>query len=87
MTRPRTKPRPSEAPLPAFQESLRYRPDIASRYLDQSRDTTFKDIKNGRLAVIREGGRTYVPGTEIARRCSLTGTAPSPSVRGRGVTR
>jgi hypothetical protein len=62
-------PAPAEAPLPPFDERLRYRPDVAARYLDQSRATTFKQIKQGVLPVIREGKRVFVPGHVIVARC------------------
>jgi hypothetical protein len=31
----------------------------------------FKDLKEGRLRAIREGRRTFIPGTEIIRRSTL----------------
>lgn len=54
-----------------FDERLRFSIDEASALLRQSRAKTYLDISAGRLRVIKDGSRTYVPGTEIARRCSL----------------
>lgn len=71
MPRVSTKPRvdsPQLPPLPPFDERLRYRVDVAARYLYQSRATTWADVRDGRLQVIREGKRTFIPGSEIVRR-------------------
>lgn len=62
------KPRPSEPPLPAFDERLRYRVEVASRFLGQSRAKTYNDLKAGTLVAIKDGARTFIPGTEIVRR-------------------
>ncbi len=43
----------------------------AAALLRQSQSTTFLQIRNGTLRVIRDGGRTYVPGSEIIRRSTL----------------
>ena len=66
-----TKPRTAESALPPFDERLRYRPEIAARFLDQSRAKTFQQIRDGVLPVIREGRRTFVPGHAIAARCRV----------------
>ncbi len=58
-----------------FDERLRFSIDEASALLRQSRAKTYNDITAGRLRIIKDGSRTYVPGTEIARRCSLEGAA------------
>jgi excisionase family DNA binding protein len=52
-------------PLDIFQ---RYTLEEAARYLRQSRVTTHNDIKQGKLEVIKEGRRRYVPGSSIAAR-------------------
>lgn len=57
--------------LPPLDLNQRYTVLEASAYLRQSRSQTFKQIKNGTLAVIRVGGRTYIPGEEIAARSRL----------------
>jgi hypothetical protein len=66
-----TNPRRTEASLPAFDERLRYRVEIAAKFLDQSRATTWKQIRDGQLRVIREGQRVFIPGTEIVRRSTI----------------
>jgi hypothetical protein len=43
----------------------------AAALLRQSESQTYVDMKAGNLRVIREGRRTYVPGTEIVRRSRL----------------
>jgi hypothetical protein len=56
--------------------------DLLQRYsipetnalLRQSNARTYEQIKAGELRVIRDGGRTYVPGSEIARRSTLPAT-------------
>ncbi len=64
-------PKPPEPPtLPHFNPLLRYPIAVASKFLCQGETKTFADIKAGRLNVIREGGRTFVPGAEIVRLCA-----------------
>ncbi len=43
----------------------RYSIPEANALLRQSTSKTFQQIKSGELRVIRDGGRTYVPGAEI----------------------
>ncbi len=50
----------------------RYTIEEAGAYLRSSRAKLYIDIKAGRIAVIKDGRRTYVPGTEIAARSALT---------------
>lgn len=64
---PRTTPRP----IAPFHVRCRYPVDDAALYLGQSPAKTWIDIKEERLRVIRDGGRTFVPGSEIARLSSL----------------
>jgi len=63
------KPVKRAAALAPFNPALRYRVSVAAEYLDQSESQTWLDIRAGKLAVIREGSRTFVPGAEIAKRC------------------
>ena len=42
--------------------SRRYDVNSASALLDQCRAQTYLDIQKGRLKVIREGRRTFIPG-------------------------
>jgi hypothetical protein len=57
--------------LPPLDERQRYSIDEAIAYLRSSRRTLFEDIREGRLATIKEGKRRFVPGSEIARRSQL----------------
>jgi hypothetical protein len=66
------KPRPV---LPPLDERQRYSIEESILYLRSSRKTLFDDIKNGRLATIKEGKRRFVPGSEIARRSRLASAA------------
>jgi len=54
-----------------FSPDLRYTIPEAAGLLRQSCSLTWRDIKDGSLRVIREGGRTFVPGSEIVRRSKL----------------
>jgi len=62
-------------PLPPLDVTQRYRIPEAAAYLRHSVATTFRDIREGRLRVTREGARTFVPGSEIARRRHLDAAA------------
>jgi|GEM_PF-3099156 len=76
-------PVPLLAPLDTLQ---RYSVEEALRYLRTSRGTIYRLIADGALKVRRDGGRTYVPGAEIARYSQLP-TDPtefSPGKRRRG---
>jgi hypothetical protein len=61
----------------------RYTIAEAAAYLRQAISTTNAQISRGDLRVIRQGGSTYVPGSEIARLSSLE-TAPQSPKSGRG---
>jgi excisionase family DNA binding protein len=63
---------PPSQPLDSAQ---RYSVDEAIAYLRTSRATVYNLINAGSLRVIREGKRVFVPGTEIARRSTLTNIA------------
>jgi len=76
---PRRK-RTRRVAAPTFDERLRYTMDEASALLRQSVAKTWVDAKQGRIALLRDGGRTYVPGSEIARRSRLeTPSAGAPA--------
>ena len=62
------KPRPILAPLDIQQ---RYTVAESALYLRSSSWSVFRDIREGRLNVIREGQRTYIPGSELARRSRI----------------
>jgi hypothetical protein len=49
----------------------RYTIPETNAFLRQSRAKTYQDISSGSLAVIRDGRRVYIPGSEIIRRSSL----------------
>jgi hypothetical protein len=57
-----------ETPLPPLDLNQRYTIPETNAYLRQSRAKTYKDIKDGRLPVIKDGARTYVSGRVIAER-------------------
>lgn len=57
----------NNAPLPPLDPLRRYDVPTTLAYLDISRKTLYDDIKAGKLAIIKHGRRTYVPGSEIAR--------------------
>ncbi len=65
-----TKPNPP----PALDPLQRYSVPEANALLRQSNARTYEQIKAGQLRVIRIGGRTYVPGSEIARLSALPAT-------------
>lgn len=54
--------------LPPLDILQRYSIKETNAYLRQSRAKTYQDIKNGKIAVIRDGRRVYVSGAVIASR-------------------
>ena len=56
------------AALPPLDPQQRYSIPEASAYLRQSRSKTYMDIGAGTIVVIKDGKRTYIPGTVIAER-------------------
>lgn len=54
-------------PLAPLDPAQRYSIPEAIRYLRSSRKTIYQDINAGKLAIIKHGRRTFVPGSEIAR--------------------
>ncbi len=59
--------------LPPLDPQQRYSILEASAYLRQSRSKTYMDIGAGTLATIKDGKRTYIPGTVIAERSRAQG--------------
>ena len=67
------KPQPARRcpALAALDQAQRYTIAEAALYLRSSAWSVFRDIREGRLVVIREGARTFIPGSEIARRSRI----------------
>ena len=59
-------------PVADFNPLLRFTVSEAAGLLRQSVSKTWVDIREDKLKVIREGGRVFVPGSEIVRRSSLS---------------
>jgi len=53
--------------LPPLDASRRYTVEQALLYLSTSRVTLYKLIRDDKLKAIKEGRRTYIPGSEIVR--------------------
>lgn len=53
--------------LPPLDERQRYSIEESTYYLRQSRARLYERIAAGELKIIKDGRRTYVPGSEIAR--------------------
>jgi hypothetical protein len=66
------KSRPS---LPPLDQAQRYSIEEAIAYLRSSRKTVFDDVREGRLASIKEGKRRFIPGSEIVHRSRLPSQA------------
>jgi excisionase family DNA binding protein len=58
--------------LPALDMNQRFTVDEAAAYLRVSRAKIYNDVAAGLLQVIKDGSRTFVPGTEIFRRSRLS---------------
>ena len=71
MPAPREIRRAKVAQLPPVDPHQRYEVPEASAYLRQSVAKTYLDIKSGKLRILKDGGRSFVPGTEIIRRSTL----------------
>ncbi len=64
--------------LPPVDTNRRYPMELANKLLGQSRAKTYKDIQAGKLRVIKDGKRVFVPGSEIIRLSTLgVETAPA----------
>ena len=61
----------SIVPLPQIDVNQRYTIDEASAYLRQSREKTYRDIRDGKISAISDG-RKYVTGDELIRRATFT---------------
>jgi ribosomal protein L17 len=75
MSTPREARREKVARLPPVDSHQRYEIPEASAYLRQSVAKTYVDIKGGKLRIIKDGARAFVPGTEIIRRSTLAPAA------------
>ena len=58
-------------PLAPLDERQRYSVREAAAYLRSSTFSIYRDIAEGRIRIIKDRSRTYVPGSEIARRSAL----------------
>ena len=65
----------SKQPLAPLDLKQRYSINEANAYLRQSRAKTYQDIKAGKLPIIKDGRRTYIPGTAIAARSEIATAA------------
>jgi len=70
-TPPRERRRERAAQLPPVDPHQRYEIPEASAYLRQSVAKTYIDIRAGKLRILKDGWRSFVPGTEIIRRSTL----------------
>ena len=58
--------------LPPLDPNQRYSVEECNAYLRQSRAKTWRDVKEGKLPVIRDGRRTYIPGSAILERSRVS---------------
>ena len=65
------KRKKQHAPLPQLDVLQRYDVQEAAQYLRISRAKLYNDVTAGLIKVIKDGKRTLVPGSEIARRSAL----------------
>jgi excisionase family DNA binding protein len=65
------KPRRTTPPLPVLDERQRYDVDEAARLLRLSRAQIYVDMREGNLRFIKDGRRSFIPGSEIIRRSRL----------------
>jgi hypothetical protein len=77
MPKKSANPRPREIVQPPgpVDTNRRYPIKVANALLSQSNSKTYEDIAAGRLKVIKDGKRTYIPGSEIVRRSTLAAAA------------
>lgn len=61
------------SPPATIDSNMRYSLAETCAILRQSPAKTYTDIAAGNLKVIRDGRRTYVPGSELIRRSTLAG--------------
>ena len=50
----------------------RYDVPMSCDLLGISRAKYYKDVKDGKIKIIKDGGRTFTPGTEIVRLSSVS---------------
>jgi hypothetical protein len=61
--------------LGPIDQQRRYPIPIAAAYLCISRTKLYNDITAGLIATIKDGGRRFIPGSEIVRRSTLPSKA------------
>lgn len=54
--------------LPPLDPAQRYTIEEAIAYLRSSRFSVYRDVKAGKLPIIKEGRRSYIPGSAIIAR-------------------
>ena len=54
-------------PLPQLDPLRRYPVEQALAYLGISRKRFYDNVKNGRIKIIKDGRRTFAPGSELQR--------------------
>jgi hypothetical protein len=69
------KPRKIVPPPGLIDANRRYSIKVVNELLSQSNSKTYEDIAEGRLKIIKDGKRTYIPGSEIIRRSTLVAAA------------
>ena len=69
------KKSPERQTLPPVDVAQRYTIVEATSYLRISHASVYKEINAGRIKVLKQGKRTFVPGSEIARLSRLEDTA------------
>jgi hypothetical protein len=72
------KKSPERQTLPPVDVAQRYTIVEAIGYLRISHASVYKEINAGRIKVLKQGKRTFVPGSEIARLSRLDGAATAP---------
>jgi len=68
---PTAPPDSKQRPTVPLDSKQRYEIEEAAAYLRASRATLYNLINAGQLAVIKQGRRTYIPGSEIIRLSSV----------------
>ena len=58
-------------PLPPLDPLQRYTVNESCRYLRKCRASLYRDIADGKIPIIKEGRRTYVPGAAIVERSRI----------------
>lgn len=58
--------------LPSVDPNRRYPVAVALEYLSISNGKFYEQLKAGDICVIKDGGRTFVPGSEIIRKSTLS---------------